>query len=80
MRRIDAHQHFWQLARGDYAWLTDALAPIYKNFLPVGPAPLLVESGIDQTVLVQAAPTIDETRFLLSLAEQTPLLPVLWAG
>jgi predicted TIM-barrel fold metal-dependent hydrolase len=23
--RIDAHQHFWHLARGDYAWLTPAL-------------------------------------------------------
>jgi L-fuconolactonase len=29
--RIDAHQHFWRLARGDYGWLTAALAPIYRD-------------------------------------------------
>ena len=38
-RRIDAHQHFWQLARGDYGWLTPALAPIYRvsrSIIPLG--------------------------------------------
>ena len=28
---IDAHFHCWQLARGDYGWLTPALAPIYRD-------------------------------------------------
>lgn len=74
MKRIDAHQHFWRLTRGDYAWLTGALAPIYRDFLPSDLAPLLAGIGVDKTVLVQAAPTIDETRFLLSLAEQAPFV------
>ncbi|MCZ8255987.1 MAG: amidohydrolase, partial [Polaromonas sp.] len=30
MANIDAHFHCWQLARGDYGWLTPALAPIYR--------------------------------------------------
>jgi L-fuconolactonase len=70
--QIDAHQHFWRLARGDYGWLTAALAPIYRDFLPVDLAPLLAATGIGQTILVQAAPTPAETDFLLALAEQTP--------
>jgi L-fuconolactonase len=70
--RIDAHQHFWRLARGDYGWLTPALAPIYRDFLPADLAPLLAATGIEQTILVQAAPTPAETDFLLALAEQTP--------
>jgi L-fuconolactonase len=73
-RRIDAHQHFWRLARGDYGWLTPALAPIYRDFDPSDLAPLLARTGIDGTVLVQAAPTVAETQFLLELAAATPFV------
>jgi L-fuconolactonase len=69
-RRIDAHQHFWRLSRGDYGWLTPALAAIHRDFLPDELAPLLARHGIAGTVLVQAAPTEEETRFLLSLADR----------
>ena len=65
---IDAHQHFWQIARGDYGWLTPSLAPLYRDFGPDDLRPLLAESGITHTVLVQAAPTVAETRFMLEIA------------
>ncbi|MBO9477878.1 amidohydrolase family protein [Shimia sp. R11_0] len=68
--RIDAHQHFWSLARGDYGWLTETLAPIYRDFLPDDLSPLLAQAGIEGTVLVQAAPTVAETTFMLSLAAE----------
>jgi L-fuconolactonase len=73
-RRIDAHQHFWRLARGDYGWLTPAVASIYRDFEPSELAPLLARAGIDGTVLVQAAPRVAETRFLLELAAATPFV------
>jgi L-fucono-1,5-lactonase len=73
-RRVDAHQHFWRLARGDYGWLTPAKGPIYRDFGPADLSPLLARAGIDATVLVQAAPTVDETRFLLDLARTTPIV------
>ena len=66
--QIDAHQHFWRLDRGDYAWLTPALAPIHRDFLPADLEPILSRHSINATILVQAAPTIAETLFLLSLA------------
>ena len=69
--RIDSHQHFWQLKRGDYAWLTNDLVQLYQDFLPGDLLPHLKRAGIHQTVLVQAAPTLHETRYLLQLAEQT---------
>jgi L-fuconolactonase len=69
--RIDAHQHFWQIARGDYGWLTPALGPIHRDFTPDDLAPLLARHGIDRTILVQAAPTEAETRFLLDTAART---------
>ncbi|MEM9428104.1 MAG: amidohydrolase family protein [Pseudomonadota bacterium] len=72
--RIDAHQHFWALARGDYGWLTPDLSPIYRDFGPSDLTPLLEERGIDGTVLVQAAPTEDETDYMLDVAAETPFV------
>ncbi|QFT33055.1 Amidohydrolase [Labrenzia sp. THAF82] len=65
---VDAHQHFWTLARGDYAWPNESVAPIFKDFGPQDLEPLLVAAGVDRTVLVQATDSVDETRFLLDLA------------
>lgn len=70
--RIDAHQHYWSIARRDYGWLTPELAPIYRDFMPEDLAPHLAAAGISRTILVQAAPTEAETAFLLALAQETP--------
>ena len=69
--RIDAHQHFWRVDRADYGWLTPALATLYRDFGPAELAPLLAEAGIAQTILVQAAPTVAETEYLLGIARDT---------
>jgi L-fuconolactonase len=71
LRRIDAHQHYWRLARGDYRWLSPnepALAPICRDVLPAELAPLLARHGVVQTLLVQAADSLAETEWLLDLA------------
>jgi len=68
--KIDAHQHFWDLQRGDYGWLTPDLVPLYKNFAPSDLEPLLKSTGVNGTILVQAAPTLAETKYMLSLASQ----------
>ncbi len=72
--RIDSHQHFWRLSRGDYGWLTPALGPIHRDFEPADLAPHLTEHDIAATILVQAAPTEAETRFLLDIAARTPFV------
>lgn len=71
---IDAHQHFWRLDRGDYAWPDASVAPIFRDFGPGDLAPLLSAAGVGQTVLVQATPTVAETEYLLHLAGQTPFV------
>jgi L-fuconolactonase len=65
---IDAHQHYWDPARGDYEWLTPELKLLYRPFGPSDLAPLREAAGVARTVVVQAAPSIDETRYLLDLA------------
>jgi L-fuconolactonase len=67
---IDAHQHFWQLSRGDYEWLTPEAGALYRDYLPNDLVPLLKEHGVGATVLVQAAATEAESRFLLRLARE----------
>lgn len=71
---IDAHQHFWRLARDDYGWLTSDLAPIHRDFMPADLAPILARHAIKRTILVQAAPTLAETHFLLEVAEDVPFV------
>ena len=68
--RVDAHHHVWTLARGDYGWLqpTAALAPICRDFSLDDLRPSLEAARIEATVLVQAAPTVAETQFLLDVA------------
>jgi L-fuconolactonase len=67
--RIDAHQHYWKLERGDYDWMSaPAVARIRRDYLPSDLAPALARHRIDRTVVVQAAATTAETDFLLELA------------
>ena len=73
--RIDAHQHFWRMDRGDYGWLTAKDHPkIARDFSPADLKPLLKAAKIDKTILVQAAPTEAETQFLLDIAGATPFV------
>ena len=70
--KIDAHHHFWSPARGDYGWMSGAgLEPLRKPFLPPDLAPHLKAFGIERTVLVQAAPTLNETEYMLGVADAT---------
>jgi L-fuconolactonase len=69
---IDAHQHFWAPARGDYFWMEGpAAAPIRRDVFPKHLEPHLKAAGIGKTVLVQAAATIEETEYMLGIADAT---------
>jgi L-fucono-1,5-lactonase len=72
--RIDSHQHFWFLERGDYEWLTPDMGVLYKDFFPEDLEPKLKKANIDKSVLVQAAPTLQETQFLLTLAQESDFI------
>jgi L-fuconolactonase len=70
--KIDSHQHFWNPARGDYFWMeSEGAKPLRRTIMPKDMAPLLKAQGVDKTVLVQAAPTVNETEFMLGIADAT---------
>jgi len=68
--RIDAHQHYWRIGRGDYGWITPEMPALYRDLLPANLKPLLAEHNIGGTIVVQAAPTLEETAYILGLAEE----------
>jgi L-fuconolactonase len=70
--KIDSHQHFWNPNRGDYGWMeNDGAKPICRTIMPKDMQAHLQTHGIDKTVLVQAAPTVNETEFMLGIADAT---------
>jgi len=67
---IDAHQHFWDPGHLTYPWMHgEAVAPLCRPFLPRDLDPILRDVGVDRTVVVQAQSSLDETRWLLDLAD-----------
>jgi L-fuconolactonase len=68
---VDSHQHFWDLERFHYPWMRDDLRALRRNFGPKDLEPLLVERGVDRSVVVQATSSADETRYLLEIAART---------
>ncbi|MFS1526025.1 amidohydrolase family protein [Microbulbifer sp. 2304DJ12-6] len=72
--RIDSHQHFWLLSRGDYDWLGPSFEALYRDFLPDDIRGHLQASDIDQTILVQATDKLAETQYLLSLADENAFI------
>jgi L-fuconolactonase len=69
---IDAHHHLWKLSRGDYGWIGDgsnpAVASIERDYLVADYRSLATANGITGSIAVQAAATVDETRWLLEQA------------
>jgi L-fuconolactonase len=67
--RIDAHHHFWRYSLAEYGWIDDQMQLLRRNFLPADLKPLLDGAGVAGAIAVQARQTLQETRWLLSLAE-----------
>jgi L-fuconolactonase len=71
---VDSHQHFWQVGRFDYPWMSSDLGVLYRDYLPPLLAPILKANGVEKTVLVQASNSVSESRWLLELADQYPFI------
>lgn len=72
MTRIDAHQHFWKYNAAEYGWIDDSMAALRRDFLPADAAREMASAGGGACVAVQARQSLEETRWLLSLAKDNP--------
>lgn len=67
---IDSHHHLWKYKPEDYRWMDDSMEILKKDYLPENLEPLLKNSGVHSTVVVQARQSLEETEWLLEMAEQ----------
>lgn len=72
--RLDAHQHFWKYSADEYGWIGERLAGLKRDFLPRDLKPLLEVEGFDGSIAVQARQSLEETRWLLELAEEDEVI------
>ena len=67
--RIDAHHHLWKYTAAEYGWLDGPMGRLQRDFLPHDLTRETAAAGIDGTVVVQARQTVEETHWLLNLAD-----------
>lgn len=67
---IDAHHHLWRYSDEEYGWIDDSMAALRRDFLPADLTKAMAAAGVDGAITVQARQTIEETRWLLELAEE----------
>ncbi len=71
--KLDAHQHFWSYDAAQYPWIPRGSA-LHRDWLPGDLAPLLAAAGLDGCIAVQARQTVEESRWLLELAEHHAII------
>ncbi|PJJ62011.1 amidohydrolase family protein [Compostimonas suwonensis] len=67
-RVVDAHQHLWDPARRDYAWMDGSTAAINVAFGVRELEAALAPTPVTATIVVQAVPDAAETRELLAVS------------
>jgi L-fucono-1,5-lactonase len=69
---IDAHQHVWDLARANYPWLGREPGELNRTFGFKELRGSLERSGVNGTVLVQAADNAEDTALMFDTAAENP--------
>jgi L-fuconolactonase len=70
--RIDTHHHFWRRAAQEHPWSGPAFAALAADFEPADLAPLLDDTGVEATVLVESVDTAAENDRLAAYAAAFP--------
>ena len=67
---IDAHHHLWSYNDREYGWMDDSMTVLKRHYLPEELAAEIGNSGVTATVVVQARQVVEETEWLLGLANR----------
>jgi L-fuconolactonase len=72
--RVDAHHHLWHYDPAEYSWIDDSLAPLRRDFVAADLEREAAAAGVRAAVAVQARQTMQETQWLLGIAERSRLI------
>jgi L-fucono-1,5-lactonase len=67
---IDSHVHFWRYHFAEYGWIDESMSVLRRDFMPEDARAVMKPAGIEACVVVQVRQTLEETRWLLQLAER----------
>ncbi|MEO1833059.1 MAG: amidohydrolase family protein [Akkermansiaceae bacterium] len=70
---LDTHHHLWSYNAGDYPWIPDN-TPLAQNQLLAELEEVTSAAGVTETIAVQARQIIEESTFLLKMADQSDLI------
>lgn len=70
---IDSHHHLWKYSAEEYPWIPPG-SPLAKDQLVSELEQATAAAGVDATVVVQARQVLEESDWLLSLADSTDLI------
>jgi L-fuconolactonase len=71
--RIDSHQHFWKYREAEYPWIGQG-TPLQRDWLPEDLELAATEVNIDGSIAVQARQSLEESCWLLQLANMSPFI------
>lgn len=71
---LDSHVHFWHYNSAEYAWIDETMTAIRRDFMPDDAVGVMRPAQIEACVVVQVRQTLDETRWMLRLADQYPFI------
>ena len=72
--KIDAHHHLWRYTPQEFGWLDEPMSALRRDFLPADLQFEMQAAGITSSVAVQARQTLEETRWLLDLADRNDFI------
>ena len=67
--RVDSHQHFWRYSPAGHPWIDGSMSVLARDFMPPELEVELKRAGFEASVVVQVGQSLEETQFLLGLAE-----------
>ena len=70
---LDTHHHLWSYNTDDYPWIP-ANTPLAQNQLLAELEEVTSAAGVTETIAVQARQIIEESTFLLKMADQSDLI------
>ncbi len=71
---LDTHHHLWEFSEKEYGWMDESMSVLKRDYLPSELEKEISKAGVTGTVVVQARQSVEETRWLLTLAEKNPFI------
>jgi L-fuconolactonase len=71
--RIASHQHFWKYSEAEYPWIGQG-TPLQRDWLSADWQREAAKVHVSGSVAVQARQTLEESRWLLKLADRSPFI------